>query len=53
MPRHKWNVIGYFHEYFKAGEAAKVEWDTIAEVESNVQKETTIKTLNPKNGTKI
>ena len=42
----KWNISGYSTKYFKAGEAVKVEWDAILEVEPNVEKETTIETLN-------
>ena len=48
LPTHRWNISGFVQKYFKAGEAAKVEWDSMPEVESNIAKETTIEVLDPK-----
>ena len=53
IPGHKQNINGYSHKYFKAGEVEKVEQDIMAEVESNVEKETIIETLNPKKQKKM
>lgn len=46
-PTHKQTVTGHKRKLFKAGEAAKVKWDVIHEVD--ISEEIAIESLYPQN----